>query len=145
MLTDCVDGWLAKRLGQCTSLGLYLDPVVDKVVILVLLYELARGRLIHGAVPHLFLARELLQNGVRAAAAARGTVVGANWMGKSKACLQTALVAWGLMMPGLAVRLPAAGKRLAGALDVSAWAVLGLAWCFFAVFVYRNRRLFADR
>ena len=43
MLSDGLDGWLARRLDQCSALGLYLDPVVDKIVILVLFYELARA------------------------------------------------------------------------------------------------------
>lgn len=43
--TDFLDGWLARRLGQETPLGQYLDPVADKIVIiggLILLY-LKRG------------------------------------------------------------------------------------------------------
>jgi cardiolipin synthase len=33
--TDVLDGFLARRLGQETQLGLYLDPVADKLLILV--------------------------------------------------------------------------------------------------------------
>lgn len=141
MLTDCLDGWLAKRLGQCTSLGLYLDPVVDKIVILSLFYQLAHARVIDWPVPHLFLARELLQNAVRAVAAGQRGMVGANWMGKTKATLQTVLIAWGLSMPDLSLKLSnTVSCHLQRALDSSTWTVLCLTWCFFAVFVYRNRR-----
>jgi CDP-diacylglycerol--glycerol-3-phosphate 3-phosphatidyltransferase len=130
MLTDCFDGWLARRLDQRSALGLYLDPVVDKIVVLVLFYELAHQGVITIAVPHLFLARELLQNGVRAAAASRGTVVGANWMGKTKAVLQTAVLFWGLL-------LPASGPAVA----VASWVVLLLSWGFLFTFLVWNRRL----
>ena len=99
MLTDCVDGWIARRLDQCSALGMYLDPVVDKIVVLALLYELAYGGVIDLAIPHLLLTRELLQNGVRAVAAGRGAVVGSNWMGKTKAVVQSILIGMGLLLP----------------------------------------------
>lgn len=132
MATDVLDGRLAARLDQRTALGLYLDPVVDKILVLVLLYELAGAGIIDGAVAHLALARELLQNAVRNVAATRGQVVGANWMGKTKAALQTVVVAAGLLAP-------AADGWGALAVRWGAWAVLFLAWVFFFVFVAWNR------
>lgn len=136
MLTDCIDGWYAKRYGQETPLGLYLDPVVDKIVILALLYELANAGYINWAVPHLLLTRELLQNAVRAAASRRGQVIGANWMGKTKAVLQTVLVSWGLTLPTVG------GGLLEKGLGPAAWIVLGISWWFFVVFAARNKHLF---
>jgi len=140
-LTDCLDGWLARRLGQGTTLGIYLDPVVDKIVILVMIYELAHAQLIAAALPHLFLARELLHNGVRSAAALRGSLVGANWMGKTKAVLQNVLIMWGLLLTGL---LPWISSSLAGILQTAlatyAWLVLAASLGFFATFVGWNRR-----
>ena len=32
-LGDAVDGWLARRLGQQTQLGSYLDPIADKLLL----------------------------------------------------------------------------------------------------------------
>lgn len=32
-LTDLVDGWLARRLGQVSPLGAFLDPVADKLMV----------------------------------------------------------------------------------------------------------------
>jgi len=143
MLTDCFDGWLARRLNQCTALGVYLDPVVDKIVVIALFYELACAGFIPLAIPHLVLARELLQNAVRALGATRGTVVGANWMGKTKATLQILVLAWGLALPALCRE--ASGGGLQTALQASAWAVLLLSWVFLAVFAHHNRRLFTAR
>jgi len=136
MLTDCVDGWLARKLNQQTTLGLYLDPVVDKIVLIVLLYELARAGLIDTAIAYLFLARELLQNAVRAVAALGGEVVGANWMGKTKAAFQTGLITVGLALPGFS----GPGERSQVLFAVSAWALLALTWCFFGMFACRNRK-----
>lgn len=132
MATDYLDGWLAKRLGQVTLLGRYLDPVVDKIVILALLYEVAGARIIDWPVPHLFLTRELLQNAVRAVAATRGSVIGANWMGKTKAVLQTIVVAGALLTPAF-------GRCFQTSVNAAAWAVLCVAWVFFVIFAVRNR------
>ena len=140
MLTDCFDGLLAKRLNQQTVFGLYLDPVVDKIVLLSLFYHLALVDVLFPAVAHLFLARELLQNGVRVVAAARGSVVGANWMGKTKAWLQTILIAWGLLIPALTTS-PNGAHATQAAFNVSACLVLAVSWCFLAAFIHRNRRL----
>lgn len=135
MLTDCVDGWIARRFNQATPLGVYLDPVVDKIVVLSMLYALAFRHVIHPALPHLFLARELLQNALRCAAAAKGSVVGANWMGKTKLVLQTILIAWGLIVAGASGLLPAcACYFLNSALRAYAWTTLAVTWSFFALF-----------
>lgn len=36
-LTDALDGWLARKRGQVTSLGIYLDPIADKVFAVILI------------------------------------------------------------------------------------------------------------
>ena len=41
-LTDWLDGWLARRLGQQTELGAFLDPVADKLMVAVALILLVR-------------------------------------------------------------------------------------------------------
>lgn len=132
MVTDCFDGWAARRFNQQTTIGLYLDPVVDKIVILALLYELAHAGQFSMAIPHLFLARELLQNAIRATAAAKGNVVGANWMGKTKAFLQIVLITWGLLAPVLPITTTA--------IAIAAWALLALTWVFFGIFFSWNSR-----
>lgn len=144
MLTDCLDGWIAKRLDQRTALGLYLDPVVDKIVILVLFYELAHAHLIGIVAAHLFLARELLQNAVRVTASAAGEVVGANWMGKVKAFLQTVVITAALAAPQIAhASRPGAHGTLFDSIRAAVWAILALTWCFFGLFVFRNRHVFS--
>ena len=140
MLTDGLDGVLAKRLNQRSVFGLYLDPVVDKIVLLALFYHLALADILVPAVAHLFLARELLLNGVRSAAASQGTVVGSNWMGKTKAWMQSALIAWGLLIPVL-VEPTGTGRGIEAAFGASAYMVLAISWCFLGVFIYRNRHL----
>lgn len=141
MATDLVDGWVARALNQRSKLGVYLDPVVDKIVILGMFYELALNGVVPLAAAHLFLARELLQNAIRGVAATGGTVVGANWMGKTKALLQTGIIVWGLLLPVAGDVLGQAGVDvLRRAYKVAVWSSLLLAWGFFGVFLWWNRR-----
>jgi phosphatidylglycerophosphate synthase len=90
------------------------------------------------------VAREFVVNGVRAAGAMQGTLVGSNWMGKTKTFLQSTVVGAGLLRVALDPRLnPPRGftnfcyhyaRWMAGVAAVAAAA-------FAAVFVYRNRAL----
>lgn len=43
VVLDAVDGWAARRLGQCSLVGEYLDPLVDKLSIAVALWLVAIG------------------------------------------------------------------------------------------------------
>ncbi len=42
-ITDSLDGYLARRLGQITALGAFLDPVADKLMVAVALVLVASG------------------------------------------------------------------------------------------------------
>ncbi len=90
-------------------------------------------------IPHLFLARELLANGIRAWAGTLGTVIAANWMGKLKLFLQTILIAWGLSMPLFSAS--AAVPGLLTGFRAMAAIVLAVSWIFLCIFCYRNRSL----
>lgn len=137
MATDLVDGMIARRPGQSSVLGLYLDPVTDKVLILTMFFVLADLGFIPLWMASLMMARELIVGGLRSAAASRGKVVGANLMGKTKALLQTIAVAL-----GLAVCTLTTGKPIGPLLVTIATGVtLLLAWVFAGVFLWRNRSL----
>jgi CDP-diacylglycerol--glycerol-3-phosphate 3-phosphatidyltransferase len=88
--TDLVDGPLARRRGQVTARGAFLDPLADKVLIAGTLTALA----LHGAAPvwavAVILGRELVAVEVRARSR-DGLAATAD--GKAKTVLQTAAVA----------------------------------------------------
>ncbi|MEO0249900.1 MAG: CDP-alcohol phosphatidyltransferase family protein, partial [candidate division WOR-3 bacterium] len=44
-LTDLLDGWLARRRGQITTLGTLLDPIADKLLISAAFISLVENRL----------------------------------------------------------------------------------------------------
>jgi cardiolipin synthase (CMP-forming) len=83
-ITDWVDGFLARRLGQVSELGKVLDPVADRLLFLVG----AGGILIDGSVPTWFavtvLVRETLVGGATVVLAALGARrIDVTWFGKA--------------------------------------------------------------
>ncbi len=59
-LSDFIDGWLARRLGQITSFGQVFDPLVDRVLIVVTLLALAYSELISWVAFLLILGRDVI-------------------------------------------------------------------------------------
>ncbi len=137
MVTDVADGMIAKRYNQVSLLGIYLDPVVDKIILLVMFFVLADLGRIPMWMAQWMLARELLADGLRGAAATQGQVVGANFMGKTKASLQTGCIALGLGLP----IVDPAGHTTRLVTTVTTGATLLLAWAFAFVFLWWHRRL----
>lgn len=87
-LTDWLDGYLARRMGIVTTLGKFLDPLADKLLIntaFIMLIPL--GRVPAWAVA-LIVAREVAVTGLRAIASDSGVVIPASWLGKSKTVSQ---------------------------------------------------------
>ncbi|HKX69944.1 MAG TPA: CDP-alcohol phosphatidyltransferase family protein [Acidimicrobiales bacterium] len=83
-ISDWVDGFLARRLGQVSELGKVLDPVADRLLFLVG----AGGILIDGSVPTWFavtvLVRETLVGGATVVLAALGARrIDVTWFGKA--------------------------------------------------------------
>ncbi len=108
-ITDIVDGWLARRGQQVTSIGKLLDPLADKLLAsTALIMLLAIGRVPVWAAPMVVtvIGRELAVTGLRSIASAGGHVVAATWLGKVKTLTQNiAIVA--LLFPDPTLGLPA--------------------------------------
>ena len=89
-LTDWLDGYLARRLNQVTDIGKFLDPLVDKLLVLIVFLVLIEI----GAVPAwavgLVLAREMAIAGWRVS---QPKVSGANIWGKLKTVSQIVAIA----------------------------------------------------
>jgi len=88
-LTDWLDGYLARKLNQVTALGKFLDPLVDKLLILAPLLVLVEWQTIPAWGVFLILGRELAIAGWRVNPDLAGKEVpGANVLGKAKTVLQ---------------------------------------------------------
>ncbi len=87
-ITDLLDGYLARKRGQETVLGAFLDPLADKLFVLGTLVVLtARDRVPEWLVVVL-LSRELAITVLRSIAASYGLVIAAGRSGKMKTALQ---------------------------------------------------------
>ena len=89
-LTDWLDGYLARKLDLVTDLGKFLDPLVDKLLILIPLLVLIDLHLVPAVGVCLILARELTIAGWRVGQA---QISGANIWGKLKTVSQIVAVA----------------------------------------------------
>ena len=92
--TDWLDGYLARRLNQVTELGKFLDPLVDKLMVLAPLMSLVELGQIPAWGVFLILARELTIAGWRVSPSMQsGGVPGANLAGKVKTVVQIVAIA----------------------------------------------------
>ena len=87
-LSDWVDGWLARVSGKVTTLGKFLDPLADKVIVLSALVMLVRLGRVPVWVVVVIVAREFLISALRTIAASEGLVISASQGGKWKTSLQ---------------------------------------------------------
>jgi CDP-diacylglycerol--glycerol-3-phosphate 3-phosphatidyltransferase len=87
-LSDWLDGWLARVSGKVTTLGKFLDPLADKVIVLSALVMLVRLGRAPVWVVVVILAREFLISGLRTIAVSEGVVISASQGGKWKTSLQ---------------------------------------------------------
>ncbi len=86
--TDWLDGYLARRLGQVTDFGKFMDPLADKILVAAALIALVELGSLPTWVVLIILAREFIVSGVRMMAATQGIVIAASWLGKFKTVFQ---------------------------------------------------------
>lgn len=86
--TDWLDGYLARRLGQVTDFGKFMDPLADKILVAAALIALVELGSLPTWVVLIILAREFIVSGVRMMAATKGVVIAASWLGKFKTVFQ---------------------------------------------------------
>lgn len=96
--TDLLDGWFARRFGRVTELGKILDPVADKILILIFLPLLEMGAITSFPV-FIILAREFAVMVVRINAVKEGQDIAARLSGKIKTAYTFPLVGFLLARP----------------------------------------------
>jgi CDP-diacylglycerol--glycerol-3-phosphate 3-phosphatidyltransferase len=87
-LTDWLDGLIARRRGQVTTLGKLLDPVADKVLVSAALISLVQVGTIEAWVVVIMIGREFAVTGLRSVSAAQGMVIEASDLAKYKTFAQ---------------------------------------------------------
>jgi len=83
-LTDWLDGYIARKYGQTTDFGKFMDPLADKcLVTAAMLWFVEIGQMPAWALL-IVIVREFAISGVRMQAANKGRVIAAAWSGKVK-------------------------------------------------------------
>ena len=97
--TDAMDGYIARKRREITTLGILLDPIADKLLISAAFVSLVRMGLVPAWMVVIIIGREFVVVGLRDIASVEGLVIPASALGKTKMILQ--------VMAGCAVILTA--------------------------------------
>ena len=97
--TDLLDGYLARRWKQVTTIGTLLDPIADKLLVSAALISLVQVRALPGWMAVLIIGREFAVSGLRSIAAAEGYTIKASDLGKTKMFCQ--VIAISVMLPSI--------------------------------------------
>ena len=103
-ITDLLDGYLARRWKQVTTVGTLLDPIADKLLISAALVSLVGMGRVPAWMVILIIGREFAVSGLRQIAAASGYTIRASDLGKTKMISQVvaiSLVIGGIRWPSL--------------------------------------------
>ena len=89
-ITDGLDGYLARKRGQVTTMGMLLDPLADKLMITAAFITLVQvnPHIVSAWVAVLIIGREFLVSGLRSIAASEGFTIQASDLGKMKMVVQ---------------------------------------------------------
>ena len=91
-ITDFLDGYLARRMNQVTSLGEFLDPLADKLLIGVALIMMIPLDRVPPWIVALIVGREILVTSLRVVAIREGITIEASKMAKNKTAFQIVAV-----------------------------------------------------
>lgn len=91
-LTDLLDGYLARKRGQVTTLGILLDPIADKLLISSAFISLVQLQLVPAWMVVIIIGREFAVTGLRNIASSQGFTIDASQFGKAKMVSQVAAV-----------------------------------------------------
>jgi CDP-diacylglycerol---glycerol-3-phosphate 3-phosphatidyltransferase len=93
-ITDGLDGYLARKRGQITTMGMLLDPLADKIMVTAAIIELVAYNpdVVKVWIAVVIIAREFLISGLRSIASSEGFTITASELGKLKTVVQIVCV-----------------------------------------------------
>jgi CDP-diacylglycerol---glycerol-3-phosphate 3-phosphatidyltransferase len=86
--TDMMDGYIARKRGEITTLGILLDPIADKLLISAAFISLVQMHLVAAWMVVIIIGREFIVVGLREIASVQGLVIPASALGKTKMFFQ---------------------------------------------------------
>ncbi|GAB4375572.1 MAG: CDP-diacylglycerol--glycerol-3-phosphate 3-phosphatidyltransferase [Acidobacteriota bacterium] len=92
ILTDFLDGFLARRRDQVTTLGTLLDPIADKLLTSAAFISLVEMGLAPAWMVVIIVGREFVVSGLRSVMATQGVALPASSLGKLKTTVQAVAI-----------------------------------------------------
>ena len=100
VITDALDGYLARNYFEITTFGKLMDPLADKVLLAVVLIGLVEFEMLKGWMVACIFAREFMITGLRLLLVSNNQIISADIWGKLKTIIQMIFVL--LLLCGLA-------------------------------------------
>lgn len=90
--TDGVDGYIARKYNQITTLGKFLDPLADKLLVTSAILIFVQNGVISAVAATIIIAREFIVTSLRIVAMGAGQVIAAKFAGKLKTVVQIIVI-----------------------------------------------------
>ncbi len=120
-LTDYFDGLVARRRGEVSALGVFMDLTADKVLVGGVLVAMVEVGLLPTWIVATIIVRELVIGGVRQMAAAENIVIAARPLGKAKTATTLAGMALLLLAYDATTGGPMAATGLGPTIELVGW------------------------
>jgi CDP-diacylglycerol--glycerol-3-phosphate 3-phosphatidyltransferase len=114
-ITDSLDGYIARKHKLVTTLGKFIDPLADKVLVIAAMVALVELQRIPAWIVVVIITREFVVTGLRLVASAEGVVIAASPGGKIKTVFQ--IIAVSLLI----LRLPGGMGLMWVAMFLTVW------------------------
>ena len=107
MITDIIDGYLARKWNLLTPIGAYLDPLADKLMVATVLIMLIPLGWAPAWLIAVLLCREMTITGLRGIASQQNLILAASPLGKTKTAYQATAI--GMLLWHYPLHLPVIG------------------------------------
>jgi CDP-diacylglycerol--glycerol-3-phosphate 3-phosphatidyltransferase len=122
-ITDWLDGHFARKFNAQSTMGKFMDPIADKILVSTILILLVPGGAVHPVLVILILGRDILIGGIRAVAAADQLIIDAKAAGKWKTAVQM------IAIPAVLIDVPLVTDSLGPLYNISTQTIgHGLLW-----------------
>lgn len=122
-ITDWLDGHFARKFNAQSTMGKFMDPIADKILVSTILILLVPSGAVHPVLVILILGRDILIGGIRAVAAADQLIIDAKAAGKWKTAVQMVAI------PAVLIEVPLATGSFSSLGEISTQTIgHGLLW-----------------
>jgi len=128
-ITDWLDGFLARKYGEVTDHGIFLDPLADKVLVVSAFVAFYLINAMPLWMVIVIVVRDFITTAMRSIADDRGMVMQTSYIAKVKTALQMTFVVYALSLYWVAIAWPD------NAVSSYAYAILMSQWTYYAIFI----------